>query len=312
MSHDHVHTVSQKLIAATVFTIVFVVVEIVAGYSAHSLALISDAFHNFTDAVALIIALVAVKLERRPATDAKSFGYQRAGILAAFINAGTLVALTAYIVLEAIQRLEKPEPVASTAMLIVAVAALVLNSAITLALRREGERDVNIRSAVIHMLGDAISSVGIIGAAILIRVTASPRWDPAISIAIGVLILWSSWGILRETVNLLLEGTPSGIDPTDVSRALAEVEGVQGVHHLHIWALGPKRPALSCHLMVGDVPVRSTAAMLEQVTAMLHLRYGIVHATVQFEFAQCSDGDLYCLPYSSSVNRHPSSDSFLG
>src|ERR1043166_5647129 len=303
MSHDHVHTVSQKLIAATVFTIVFVVVEIAAGYSAHSLALISDAFHNFTDAVALIIALVAVKLERRPATDEKTFGYQRAGILAAFINAGTLVALTAYIVFEAIARIEKPEPVASTTMLVVAIAALVLNSAITLALRREGERDVNIRSAVVHMLGDAISSVGIIGAAILIRVTASPRWDPAISIAIGVLILWSSWGILRDTVNLLLEGTPAGIDPADVTRALGEVDGVQGVHHLHIWALGPSRPALSCHLMVGDVPVRSTAAMLEQVTAMLHLRYGIVHATVQFEFAECAAGDPYCVPYQVTASQ---------
>ena len=309
MSGDHGHhhriEVSQKLVAATVFTFVFVVVEIVAGYRAHSLALISDAFHNFTDAVALIIALVAVKLESRPATDAKSFGYQRAGILAAFINAGTLVALTAYIVIEAVQRFEKPEPVASTVMLVVAIAALLLNSAITLALRREGERDVNIRGAVVHMLGDAISSVGIIGAAILIRVTTSPRWDPAISIAIGVLILWSSWGILRETVNLLLEGTPSGIDPTDVGRALGEVEGIQGVHHLHIWALGPSRPALSCHLMVGDVPLRSTAAMLDQVTAMLHLRYGIVHATVQFEFAQCADGDLYCLPYERGATASP-------
>ncbi|HEX3583761.1 MAG TPA: cation diffusion facilitator family transporter [Thermoanaerobaculia bacterium] len=307
MSHDHEHhhrfEVSQKLVAATVFTIVFVVVEIVAGYSAHSLALISDAFHNFTDAVALIIALVAVKLEKRPATDEKSFGYHRAGILAAFINAGTLVALTAYIVIEAIKRFENPEPVESTAMLVVAIAALVLNSAITLALRHEGERDVNIRSAVVHMLGDAISSVGIIGAAILIRVTASPRWDPAISIAIGALILWSSWGILRETVNLLLEGTPSGIDPTDVSRALAEVDGVQGVHHLHIWALGPSRPALSCHLMVGDVPVRSTAAMLDQLTAMLHRRYGIVHATVQFEFVECAAGDPYCLPYEVIASR---------
>ena len=307
MSGDHGHhhriEVSQKLVAATVFTFVFVVVEIVAGYRAHSLALISDAFHNFTDAVALIIALVAVRLERRPATDEKSFGYQRAGILAAFINAGTLVALTAYIVFEAIQRFQKPEPVASSAMLVVAIAALVLNLAITLALRHEGERDVNIRSAVVHMLGDAISSVGIIGAAILIRVTASPRWDPAISIVIGALILWSSWGILRETVNLLLEGTPSGIDPIDVSRALGEVEGVEGVHHLHIWALGPSKPALSCHLMVGDVPLRSTAAMLDQVTAMLHLRYGIVHATVQFEFAQCADGDLYCLPYEVTASR---------
>lgn len=299
MSHTHQHATSKKLIAATIATFLFVVVELAIGYYARSLALIGDAFHNFTDAVALIIALIAVKIETRPPTDEKSFGYQRAGILAAFINAGTLVALTVYIVFEAIQRLRAPEPVASRPMLVMAIGALVLNSAITFWLHEDGKHDVNIRSAVTHMFGDAISSLGILAAALLIRSTGSPRWDPAVSLAIAALILWSSWGILRETVNLLLEGTPAGIDPAEVTRALGEIDGVQGVHHLHIWALGPSRPALSCHLMVGDVPVRSTAALLDQVTSMLHARYRIVHATVQFEFAECADGDVYCVPYTA-------------
>src|SRR5437763_3005982 len=159
MSHDHEHhhgiEVSQKLIVATVFTLVFVIVEIFFGYSAHSLALISDAFHNFTDAVALVIALVAWRLERRPPTDEKSFGYQRAGILAAFINAGTLVAFTAFLFVEAVNRFRHPRPVDSAVMMFAAAIAVVLNGAITLALRHEGREDVNIRGAVLHMLGDA-------------------------------------------------------------------------------------------------------------------------------------------------------------
>jgi cobalt-zinc-cadmium efflux system protein len=301
MHHQGHHTpgssLSRKLIFAALATLIFVIVELVLGLYAKSLALVGDALHNFTDAIALGIALFALRIEKRPPTHEKSFGYQRAGILAAFINSGTLIALTVYIFVEAASRFRTPEPVNTVAMMITAAVAVVLNGAITLALRRDGRDDVNIRSAVLHMLGDAISSAGIIVAAILIRVTGSTRWDPAISVVIGALILWSSWGILRETVNLLLEGTPNGIDPAEVTQAIAEMEGVEGVHHLHIWALGPSRPALSCHLMVGDVPVRSTARLLDDLTEMLHSRYRIVHSTIQFEFSPCSDDDPYCIPY---------------
>lgn len=299
----HEHSVSEKLTVASIATLVFVVAELVAGALSGSLALVGDALHNFTDSLALFVALVAVRLERRPATEAKSFGYQRAGILAAFVNAGTLVAFTAFIVFEAIARFRHPQPVNTTTMLIVAAIALLLNAAITFALRKEGRDDVNIRSAVLHMLGDAVSSAGIIVAAILIHVTGSSRWDPIVSLLIGALILWSSWGVLKETVNLLLEGTPAGIDPTAVTASLGTIDGIHGVHHLHIWALGPSRPALSCHLMVGDVPVRTTAAMLDQVTEMLHESFGIVHATVQFELAECADDDPYCVPFSAAGTR---------
>jgi cobalt-zinc-cadmium efflux system protein len=289
--------VSRKLIAAAIATLLFVIVELAIGVRANSLALVGDAFHNFIDAIALGIALFAIHLEKRPPTYEKSFGYQRAGILAAFINSGGLIALTIFIFREAVIRLREPHPVNSFTMIITAAVAVVLNTAITVALRRDGREDVNIRSAVLHMLGDAVSSAGIIVAAVLILVTGSARWDPAISILIGAMILWSSWGILRETINLLLEGTPSSIDPAEVTRAIAAVQGVEGVHHLHIWALAPSRPALSCHLMVGDVPVRSTARLLDELTDMLHARYRIVHSTIQFEFAQCSEEDPQCVPY---------------
>ncbi|HKO56321.1 MAG TPA: cation diffusion facilitator family transporter [Thermoanaerobaculia bacterium] len=299
MGHGHHHHsgTSRKLLAATALTSLFIVLELILGFVSSSLALIGDALHNFTDVLALIIAFVAVRLERRPATHEKTYGYQRAGILAAFINAGSLVAFTAFLFVEAFNRFRHPQPVDSGVMLIVAGVAVVMNLAIGMALRRDGEHDINIRGAVIHQLGDALSAVGIIIAALLIRRTGSPLWDPAVSVVIGVLILWSSWGILREAVNLLLEGTPSGIDPAAVTRSLEAIEGVSGVHHLHIWALGPSSPALSCHLLVGDVPIRSTSNMLDQVTEMLQSEYRIVHTTVQFEFAQCADDDPYCIPW---------------
>ncbi|MEK6374464.1 MAG: cation diffusion facilitator family transporter [Acidobacteriota bacterium] len=299
MGHHHNHAVSRKLVIASTATMAFVVIELVIGLWAQSLALIGDAIHNFTDSLALLLALVAVGLEHRPATAEKSYGYHRAGVLAAFINAGTLVALTIYIFWEAIARLRTPQSVDSGAMLFTAIAALVLNTAITLWLREEGRHDINIRSAVLHMLGDAVSSAGIIAAALLIRFTGATYWDAVVSLGIGVLILWSSWGVLREAVNLLLEGTPAGIDPDAVTRAIAALDGVEGVHHLHIWALGPSRPALSCHLMVGDVPVKSTGNLLSQVNGILANDFGIAHTTIQFEFASCDVDDPYCVPYSN-------------
>jgi len=294
--HHHTGTVSRKLVIASIATALFVAVEIVVGVRANSLALVGDALHNVTDTLALLLALFAVRLERRPATSAKSYGWHRAGVLAAFINSGSLAAFTIFLFVEAAQRLRAPAAVNSTAMLITAAAALLLNGSITLWLRGHGH-DLNIRSAVLHMLGDALASAGIIAAALLIRRTGALFWDPAVSIVIGVLILWSSWKILREAINLLLEGTPSGIDPDEVTRAIAALDGVDGVHHLHIWALGASRPALSCHLMVGDIPVRSTGNLLAKVNDLLEHEYGIAHTTIQFEFASCDADDPYCVPY---------------
>jgi len=298
--HDHGHDsliLSRKLTIATAANVLVVAGEIVVGLYAGSLALIGDALHNVTDAGALVIALIAVRLSRRPPTSVKSFGYQRAGILAAFINAGFLVAFSLFIFTEAWSRLKEPHAVETMPMLIAAAVALLVNSGTALSIRHESQHDVNIRGAFVHMIGDAVSSAGIIVAAILIRTTGSTLWDALVSIFIGILILWSSYGVLRESVNLLLEGTPSGIDPTEVTRALGEIEGIHGVHHLHIWALGPSSPALSCHLMVGDVPLRNTVALLDEVNSMLARDYRIAHTTIQFEFAECDVNDPFCVRF---------------
>jgi cobalt-zinc-cadmium efflux system protein len=301
MAHDHHHThsltISRKLTVATFANVLVVIAEIVLGIYAGSLALIGDALHNLTDAGALAIALVAVRLQRRAPTSGMTFGYQRAGILAAFINAGMLVAFALFIFSEAWERLRSPREIETSTMLVTAAVALIVNAATAFSIHRESREDVNIRGAFVHMIGDAAASAGIIVAAILIRTTGSTIWDPAVSVLIGLLILWSSYGILRESVNLLLEGTPAGIDPEVVMKSLARIDGIHGVHHLHIWALGPSSPALSCHIMVGDVPMKSTARMLDEINAMLEHDHGIVHTTVQFEFAECSADDPFCIPF---------------
>ena len=301
MAHGHDHhfkgiPVSRKLALATAANVVVVAGEIAVGIWSGSLALIGDALHNLTDAVALVIALTGVRVGQRPATHEKSFGYQRAGILAAFINSGLLVAFTIFIFREAWARLRDPHEVHTMAMLIAAAVALLVNGATAFSIHAESRNDVNIRGAFVHMIGDAVASAGIIVAAILIRLTGSPVWDAVVSIFIGALILWSSYGVLRESVNLLLEGTPAGIDPAEVMRSLSRIDGILGAHHLHIWALGPSSPAMSCHLMVGDVPISTTERILAQVNEMLAREFRISHTTVQFELAACAEDDPSCFP----------------
>ncbi len=287
---------SRKLLISTVATLAFFGIELWAGFAANALSLISDAFHNITDAVALVLAFIAVRLERRPPTLKRSFGYQRAGILAAFVNASILILLTALVVLEALRRFREAEPVGSGLMIVVAAIGLAYNLAVTAWLHKETKKDINVRSAVLHMVGDAIASAGVIVAAIAIRLTGAVWWDPLVSLLIAGLILWSSFGILRETINLLLEGTPRGIDPDRISRDIASADGVFGVHHLHIWAIGPSAPALSCHLLVGDVSVRRGGEILRSVIEMLSEHHRIRHTTIQLEAATCPEDDPDCVP----------------
>jgi cobalt-zinc-cadmium efflux system protein len=295
-SHAHNLSVGRKLAFATIANVLVVVAELAVGFASGSLALIGDALHNLTDAVALLLALIAVRLERRLPTVAKTYGYQRAGILVAFINSGVLVAFTAFLFKEALERFREPSPIQTSSMLVMAAVALIVNTLTALSLRRDSKDDVNIRSAVLHMVSDAAASAGIIVAALLIRATGILQWDAVISLAIGLLILWSSYGVLKESMNLLLEGTPAGIDPDQVAQSLRAIGGVRGVHHVHVWAIGPSSPALSAHLQVGDVPVKSTASLLDEVHAMLASEYRIAHSTIQFEFEDCAADDPYCVP----------------
>ena len=293
-AHHHHGGTGRVLWWSMVATFVFVVIEVVAGIQAHSLALLSDAGHNVTDAGALLLAWVAFYLQSKPADESKTYGYHRAGVLAAFVNALTLLVLSAWIFYESIVRLSKPEPVHEWVMMAVAVGGLLLNCGIMLALRSASRHDLNIRSAFVHMLGDALGSVAIIGGALVIRYTGWVQVDPVLSILIGALVVWTAWDIVRESLNILLEGLPRGILLQEVADSMQAVEGVLDVHDLHIWSLGSHTHALSCHVLIDDVPPSSSDAILRRINGVLDDRFQISHTTVQFEHVSCAISETGC------------------
>ena len=304
-SHSHDGATGSVLGWSLGATFAFVVVEIVAGIRAHSLALLSDAGHNFTDALAILLAWIGFYLQSKPADETKTYGYHRAGVLTAFVNALTLVALSVWILYESVLRLRQPEAVQEGLMLAVAALGLVLNSSIMLALRRASRRDLNIRGAFVHMLGDALGSLAIIAGAIAIRYTGWQRVDPLLSILIGFLIVWTAWDIIRESLNILLEGLPRGIALSDVAAAMKETEGVLDVHDLHIWSLGSDAHALSCHVLIEDVPPSASDVILRRLNGTLEERFHISHTTVQFEHVSCAISETGCaIPVKADEHQH--------
>ena len=267
-------------------TAAYIVLLVVAGIRAHSLALLSEAGHNLTDFVALLLSLVAVYLQSRPPSATHTYGYHRAGVLAALVNAATLVIVSFLIFYEAVKRIQRPQMVHAGTMMWVAAAGVVMNGAIALMLYR-ADHDVNIRSALLHEIGDTLSTAVVIcgGWAIL----ATGQWwiDPALSLAIGALILWSSFGIMRETLNILLEGTPRGMKLGLVEAAIRAVDGVNDVHDLHVWSIGSETSALSCHISIADIPPSVSERILRDVKECLHHEFSIDHTTIQFEHAVC-------------------------
>lgn len=260
---------------------------------AGSLALLSDAGHNFTDALALFLAAVGFYLQGKPANQIKTYGYQRAGVIAAFLNAATLIVISLIIFWEAIGRMIRPQPVNERMMMWVAAAAVILNGAIMLALHRGKKGDINIRAAFIHMLGDAVGAVAIIVGAIAIRYTGWSYIDPALSIALGFLIVYTAWDIIRESLNILLEGLPRGIELHNVTSAMAEIDGVLDIHDLHIWSLGSNTHALSSHVLIEDMPPSSSERILKRINEVL-CEFGIHHSTIQFEHVPCVLSDSGC------------------
>jgi len=302
--HHHVGT-GNVLRWSLAATCLFVLIELAAGIESHSLALLSDAGHNFTDAVALFLSWFCFYLQSKPADEVKTFGYHRGGVLAAFVNALTLVALSGWILFEGIGRLRHPEPVQDGLMLGVAALGLLLNGGIMLSLRSASHGDINVRSAFIHMLGDALGSVAIMAGAIAIRYTGWERVDPVLSILIAAMIVWTAWDIIRESLNILLEGLPRGIDLRNVSDSLKSLDGVLDVHDLHIWSLGSSTHALSCHVLIEDVPPSASDCILRRLNGVLAERYRIFHTTVQFEHVSCAISESGCaIPVQTEEHHH--------
>jgi len=304
--HHHAPVTGRGLGLSIGLTAAFVLCELIVGFQARSLALVSDAGHNFADALALVFSWSAVRVASWPAHSRLTYGYHRAGILAALVNALSLVVIALLIFWEAVERLRSPGPVEAGPMIIVALVAVVLNTVISLWLRGEARHDLNIRGAYLHMVGDAVSALGVVVAGIVVALTGNPIADPIVSILIGLLILASSRGLLNESVNVLLEGVPRGMDMAALEQAVTEVPGVLGTHDLHVWTVGSGIVACSCHIVVTEQTISSGQQVLRAVAEILRDRFRVAHATIQVEVEGCPADALYCnMHVQHSAGGHP-------
>jgi cobalt-zinc-cadmium efflux system protein len=304
--HVHVHgagSPTRVLKVSLAVTLGYIVLLVVAGIRAHSLALLSEAGHNLSDFLALLLSLVAVYLQSRPASSTKTFGYHRAGVLAALVNSSSLVVVSFFIFYEAFKRLQHPEAVHAGLMMWVAAAGVIMNGVIALLLYRSGG-DVNIRSALLHEVGDTLSTAAVIVGGWLILTTGNYWIDSVLSVGIGVLILWSGFGIVRETLNILLEGTPRGMKLEKIESTIRAVEGVNDVHDLHVWSIGSETHALSCHISIADIPPSVSERILRDVKHRLFDDFRIDHTTIQFEHAVCETAHGCVIPVSEAPHEH--------
>ena len=312
-AHNHLHPsegagrTTRRMALALAITLAFVAVEVWAGYYAGSLALLTDAAHNFTDVIALALSGFAIWLTARPAHDRQTFGYHRAGILVALFNSTTLVLIALGIFYEAYRRLMAPPPVEETVLIGVALAAFLVNAGTALLVRPGSGGDLNVRSAFVHLVGDAISTLGAILAGVGIALTGWDILDPLVSVFIGLLILWNAWGILRESISILLESTPRGVDVRAMLADLLSVEGVRGVHDLHVWSITQNMRALSAHVLTDDIPISAGAAIQRDINERLRGKYGVAHAALQLECAGCEPDLLYC-DLTTAENSHAEHD----
>lgn len=304
-NHGHSHGLNsaRALRYSVVATSLYVLLTLITGLRAHSLALLSEAGHNVTDLLALVLSWVAVFIQSRPPDSTKTFGYHRAGVLAAFLNALTLVAVAVYIFYEAIQRLHAPVRVQASLMIWVAAVGVVMNAAIAWSLIWTS-KDVNIRSAFIHQLGDTLSTAAVIVGGWVILWTGTSWIDPVLSLGIGCLILWSSWGIIRETLNILLEGIPRGMSVEKIVSSIRAVTGVNDVHDVHVWSIGSDTHALCCHISIEDIPPSESEVILRDVKHVLASRFHIHHTTIQFEHVICDIAHGCVIPVSDHVHHH--------
>ncbi|MEI7866947.1 MAG: cation diffusion facilitator family transporter [Candidatus Methylumidiphilus sp.] len=302
--HDHHTSTGFRLALAGLFTLGFVGFEAAAGWYANSLALLTDAAHNLTDVLALGLSWYAHRLASRPADAGKTFGYHREGILVALFNS-TILALIAFgIFHEAWGRFAAPPKVASDVLMSVGAAALFVNLLTAWLVSRGSEHDLNLRSAFIHLLGDVFSSFGAIAVGVGIWLTGKLWLDPAVSVLIALLILWNSWAILRETVTILLESTPKDIDMSQMVRDILTVEGVLGVHDLHVWSISRSLRMLSAHVVTQDLPISQATQIQRLIRVVMYERYGINHSTLQMECEGCNPDELYC-DIASVPRRYP-------
>ena len=300
-NHEHDHAlgaetgVGRRLLLSAALTGLICLIEVAGGIWTGSLALLSDAAHVFLDVVALSMSYGALRLAALPPNARHSYGYRRAGVLAALFNAVTLLVVAVGIGKEAWDRWQSPVSIHSGEMLAIAALGLVANLVVAFTLRGHTNGNLNVRSAFIHVLGDALASVGVIAAALVMLATGWYAADPVVSVLIGLLIAYSGWGVLREAVHILMEGAPEGLAADEVARSLVTVEGVLGVHDMHLWSTGSGHPVLSALVRVTESTLPDSPALLARLRGLLEQKYGIDHATLQVECVDCGQGCIDCL-----------------
>ena len=276
-----------------VLNLVITVAEVVGGLLSGSLALLSDALHNFSDTASLCISLIARRIGRREATSVKTFGYKRAEIIGAFVNLVTLVLIALYLIKEAVERFFNPQPIDGTIMLVVAVIGLAANVATAVLLFRDARQSLNIRSAFLHIITDAVSSVGVVLGGVLILYYDVYLVDPILTLLISLYILYHSYEMLRETVDILMEGVPKNIDLDQLVAEVEALDRVLGMHHLHVWQFDEQTVALEAHIVIDKADLEHMEAMKHAIKHTLGEAFHIHHTTLEFEFAPCHDPGCY-------------------
>ncbi len=306
--HDHAHvhenlrvtTGGQRdLLIALSITILMMIVEVVGGLLSNSLALLSDAGHMFTDNLALLLSFFAMKFATRPATEKKTFGFYRLEILAALLNGIVLVLISIYIMYQAYLRMIHPQPVEGQLMLIVAIIGLVANVAGAFILFKHSHASLNIRGAYLHIVGDALSSIGVVIGGIIIIYAGWYLIDPILSIVISMIIIYGSWSLVRESVNILLESVPSHIDIDTVTAELEQVKGVREAYHIHIWAITSGVYSMSAHVLIDDQLISGCRNIIDEIRELLSKKFKILHSTIQIECDRCNIGPVCSLPTDS-------------
>lgn len=290
----HVHATGKKLKWAFLATMIILAVEVIGGSLANSLALLSDAGHVLTDVAALGLAWFAAVQAQKSPTLKHTFGYHRTGILAALANAVTLIVIAFIILYEAIQRFQNPQPVESTIMYISASVGVLVNLGIALGFKG-GEDNLNIRSALLHVLGDAAASAGVILGGIIMQFTHWYIVDPIISVLIALMIAWGAWKIVKEAVHILMEGTPIDFDAGRLLTYVRSLPGAYDMHDLHVWSVTPERIALSCHIVLDEsISLSEGTKMIKNIKGYLVREFNISHATIEIEITQCACTTLLC------------------
>lgn len=290
--HGHAHGTAEggekRLLFSIVLNLLITAAEVVGGLLSGSLALLSDALHNASDTISLGVSYAARRISRRAANTQKTFGYRRAEVVGAFINLITLVLVALYLIVEAVERFLDPQPVNGSVMFVVALIGLSANAVTAVLLFRDSKSSLNMRSAFVHILSDAFSSVGVVIGSLLILWYDVYLADPIITLAISVYILFHAYGMLRQTINILMEGAPHGLDLDDVVEAMQATERVLDVHHLHVWQLGEATRALEAHVVIDEDNLGQMEAIKRDLKELLHEQFHIEHSTLEFELIPCS------------------------